>query len=365
LGSREIVDKIAVAADWNARVALVRRIPEEFGTAAQAGIYSMLAQRVYCPSLGGQFAFVHWRPEYELADIEAAYNLARNETDGFTVVGCEHLRDVLVGHPQTLRVFRLLLGFTTQEFSEACALVAKARELATVSSAAITKGERGGPLPRSAALTCATVIDLTMIRALFPVKSASSALRLKIDKPDTARGWETVRQYAAHGVPLSVLLHQRAYGGAFRQLLDATSSTRGNELEQAVEDLFVNHGIPHSRTGTSDQPEIEGRFGLTVRPGPDFVVVDPRSGALRAMLECKVANDGGTARDKAARFRALRSEANRLGGIPLFAVLAGRGWRRTADALGPVIRDTDGRTFGAGTLAQMIDTDPFPSLRMH
>jgi len=41
------------------------------------------------------------------------------------------------------------------------------------------------------------------------------------------------------------------------------------------------------------------------------------------MIECKIANDGGTARDKAARYRSLRQEAARLGGVPLFAVLDG------------------------------------------
>lgn len=48
---------------------------------------------------------------------------------------------------------------------------------------------------------------------------------------------------------------------------------------------------------------------------------------------------------------------------PLFAVLAGVGWRRTQDALGPVIRDTDGRAFTITTLAEMIDVEPFPGLR--
>jgi hypothetical protein len=81
------------------------------------------------------------------------------------------------------------------------------------------------------------------------------------------------------------------------------------------------------------------------------------------MLECKLTNDGGTARDKAARFRSLRAEANRLGGVPVFAILEGLGWRRMADALGPVIRDTDGRTFFLGTLSEMLQTEPFPSLR--
>jgi hypothetical protein len=84
---------------------------------------------------------------------------------------------------------------------------------------------------------------------------------------------------------------------------------------------------------------------------------------LRAILECKQANDGGTARDKAARFAALRTEAIRLGGVPLFAVLAGLGWQRTADTLGPVVRDTDGRVFTIRTLDAMMTVEPFGALR--
>jgi hypothetical protein len=94
---------------------------------------------------------------------------------------------------------------------------------------------------------------------------------------------------------------------------------------------------------------------------PDFVVHDP-GGTLRAILECKQANDGGTARDKASRFASLRNESVRLGGIPVFAVLAGLGWRRTADTIGPVIRDTDGRVFTLNTLDAMLAVEPFPGL---
>lgn len=83
---------------------------------------------------------------------------------------------------------------------------------------------------------------------------------------------------------------------------------------------------------------------------------------LRALLECKGANDGGTARDKASRYRSLRAEATRLGGVPLFAVLAGLGWKRTTDALGPVVRDTDGRVFTLATLGGLILVQPLPEL---
>ncbi len=158
-----------------------------------------------------------------------------------------------------------------------------------------------------------------------------------------------------------MFLHQRHFGGAFRQLLDATSAQRGNLLEDAVESLLTEVGLQFIRTGSQDQEQIARRFSVTVRPAPDFVVFDGAD-ALRAILECKGANDGGTARDKAARYAALRGESQRLGGVPLFAVLAGLGWKRTADALGPVVRDTDGRVFTLPTLREMLEVQPFPTL---
>ena len=121
------------------------------------------------------------------------------------------------------------------------------------------------------------------------------------------------------------------------------------------------NGVPYIRTGSHNQEEIAERFNLTVRPAPDFVFYDDAS-TLRAILECKMVNDGGTARDKARRFAALREEATRLGGIPVIAVLSGLGWRRTGDALGPVVRHTDGRVFTPGTLGQILDVSPFPSV---
>jgi len=158
-----------------------------------------------------------------------------------------------------------------------------------------------------------------------------------------------------------MFLHQRHYGGAFRPLLDATSTQRGNLIEDAVEERFQDHGVLYVRTGAHNQAEIEERFEVTVHPAPDFVVYD-QSDALRAMLECKGANDGGTARDKALRFATLRQESLRLNGTPLFAVLGGLGWTRVNDTLGPVVRDCDGRVFTLANLEEMLTVQPFPQL---
>jgi hypothetical protein len=361
----EIAAAVAAAPTWNARVALIRKVPEDFGIAQHQAVYAAIADRVYVPTLKPEFAYVHWRDEYELAPVQEVYRLAHEETVGFTRVGRDDLARLISQHPHTLRIFRLLLGYIPKEFAEACRLVATKFELPSVTTSSVGTMERGRRPTAEVASTCAHTIDLVMNRApdLFPVTPEGSALRLKIEKPDTAHGWESVRRYALDGVPLAVLLHQRAYGGAFRQLLDATSGVRGDLVEDPVETFFAEERIPYIRTGSHNQAAIEERFGLTVRPAPDFVIFDNRNDQLRAVLECKGANDGGTARDKAGRFALLRAEGQRLGGVPVFAVLAGIGWRRTADALGPVVRDTDGRVFTLATLPRILETEPMSGLR--
>jgi hypothetical protein len=52
----------------------------------------------------------------------------------------------------------------------------------------------------------------------------------------------------------------------------------------------------------------------------------------------------------------------RLGGVTLLAVVDGLGWTRINDALGPVVRDCDGRVFTLKTLPEMLTVQPFPAL---
>lgn len=360
----ETVDEIASAATWELRVNAVRRIPENFGTASLTDVYAAVARTVYVPALAPDFAYVHWRDEYELEPFQEAYASALQLTDGFQRVDQANLAQAIRTSPRSLRVFRLLVGFTLPEFAAASALIATTdqgrRAIQPISPARLKSLENGRPATTAEAYTCAVLIDRVMQRTLFG-DSPTAGVRLKANKPDTKEGWATVRDYAVNRVPLAVFLHQRMYGGAFRQLLDATSGKRGDVLEDAVNELFVAHGIHHVRTGSRNQEEIARRFNLTVRPAPDFVVFD-ESESLRAILECKAANDGGTARDKAARFRSLHQEAVRLGGVPVFAVLSGLGWTRVSDALGPVVRDTDGRVFTLPTLPEMLTAQPFPTL---
>lgn len=365
------VESIVDAKTWTRRIQQIRLVPQHHGTDEQVAIYAAVARQLYVPHLTPDFAYIHEAEFYETEHFFAAYDAALNLTNHFTRVSVADIQAALMKCPRTLLVFRTLLGLTKEEFAFSTMLV-NGSEKPVLSASQVDKMERSaidykqptGKATLAKATEKARVGAETIARAMDGTLfgAAVAGLKRKQAKPDTAKGWDTVHELASRGVPLRVFLHQRHYGGAFRQVLDATSTQRGALIEDAVEHLFTAHYISFVRTGSHNQGDIAARFEVRVTPAPDFVVFDPRNGILKAMLECKGTNNGGTARDKALRFQKLKAESVRLGGVPLIAVLGGAGWTRINDALGPVIRDTDGRVFTLSTLSAMLDVAPFPDL---
>lgn len=360
----QTVASVAAASTFNERVQRIRGVPAHHGTDDQAAIYADLASQLYVPLLAPDFAYVHWREGYELDELAPVYDRLHAATQGFSGVSEDELTAVLIEDCAALRVLRLITGLTTQEFAAATALHAEDLSVAPMSNSRVKSLEAGKVRkPETHARLAARTVGNIMTDTLFP--APDPPLRPKVDKPDTVNGWDTVRAFASNGVPYATFLHQRHYGGAFRQLLDATSSQRGDVLESAVEITFLEAGLLPERwvrTGAGGQQRaFAEQYGLTVKQAPDFFIFDA-SGQLRAMIECKGANDGGTARDKAARFANLRQIGRQQGGVPVFAVLSGLGWRRVNDTLGPVVRDTDGRVFTLANMAEMLTVAPFPEL---
>lgn len=365
------IEAILAATTWAHRIQQIRLVPQRHGTGDQPAIYAAVARELYMPHLAPDFAFIHEADFYETPHFFAAYDEAVRLTDSFARVSQADLEAALLACPRTLLVFRTLLGFTKSEFAYA-SMAAVADGVTPLSAAQVDSMEHsaiGTPPPTtraalaralSQAQIAAKTITMVMGGELFG--EAPPGHKSKQHKPDTQHGWNSVRDFATQGVPLRTFLHQRHYGGAFRQVLDATSAKRGDLIEDAVDALFTAKGISFVRTGSHNQADIARRFEVNVTPAPDFVVFDPADDSLKALLECKGTNDGGTARDKALRFARLKVESMRLGGVPLFAVLGGIGWARINDALGPVVRDTDGRVFTLTTLDSMLEVAPFPSL---
>lgn len=355
----ETVQEVASSRSWDERVQAIRRVPEQHGQQQHKAVYAAIAQELYRPHLSPQVAFIAWRPEYELTPFTAAYDRTTELTGGFQKVAPDDLVALLEEAPEALLILRTIVAFTPSELAIAVGEVARDLDQRPLSASRIKSIEGGSRFRPEEATLCAQTIHRLMTGQLWG--EPPPGFRSKLEKPDTAGGWETVRKAAASGVPFPMFLHQRHVGGAFRQLLDATSSRRGDLLEGPVERLLTEAGISFIRTGSANQEEIRQRFNLTVRPAPDFVIFES-PGTLKAMIECKQTNDGGTARDKASRYQNLRREAMRLGGIALFAVLDGLGWERLNDALGPVVRDCDGRVFTLKTLPEMLTVQPFSGL---
>jgi len=359
--NEETIERITNATGWNQRIAQIRLIPQHHGTSEHQYIFAGIARLLYLPHLAPDFAYIHEAPFYGYEYFADVYREAHSATNAFDDVSEDNLIRIIRANPKTLLIFRTILGLTKEEFAHSTTLAGEPIGLHPLSPGKIDSMERVGSKTtldqaRVAAVTLRAVMDGFLFGQPPP------GLVSKQSKPDTERGWESVRGFASSGVPMPVYLHQRHFGGAFRQVLDATSTRRGDLIEEAVAALFQEYRIPFLRTGSNNQAEIAARFEVRVTPAPDFVVFDG-SGALRAMLECKGTNNGGTARDKALRFERLRDESIRLGGVPLIAVLGGMGWTRLNDALGPVIRDTDGRVFTLATLRSLMEVSPFPSLR--
>lgn len=357
---QETITKITEASSWDQRIAQIRLIPMNHGTNEHPGIYAEIARLLYVPHLAADFAYIHEDHFYGREYFEQIYSTTYEATAGFTEITEDKLALVLQNNPETLLVFRTITGLRKEEFAHATIMAGEPIGLKPLTSSKVDSMERKGTQvtpeqARVASRTISQIID----GSLFG--DPPGDLISKQAKPDTENGWQSVRFFASSGVPFSLFLHQRHYGGSFRQILDATSKKRGDLIEDAVESLFKQNSIPYIRTGSHNQGEIASRFEVRVTPAPDFVVFD-NSETLRAILECKTINDGGTARDKAPRFASLRRESNRLGGIPVIAVLGGIGWTRVNDALGPVVRDTDGRVFTLSTISAMIEVTPFPSL---
>lgn len=355
----ETVQKIAEAESWDQRIAQIRLIPHYHGIGEHAEIHAKVAKRVYVPHLAPDFAYIHESEFYGREYFEDVYSVAHQKTLGFTRTSEEELAEIIKEDPRTLMVFRTIMGLAKNEFAHSTSLACEHLGLTPISGNKVDSMEsRGTATTDEQALVTAKTLTKIINGELFG--DPPGDLISKQAKPDTINGWDSVRDFASNKVPFALFLHQRHYGGAFRQILDATSTLRGDIIEDAVESLFKENRIPYIRTGSHNQHDIADRFEVQVTPAPDFVVFD--NSGLKAMLECKGANDGGTARDKALRFKTLKAESVRLGGVPLVAVLGGIGWARVNDTLGPVVRDSDGRVFTLSTLSNMLQVAPFPSL---
>lgn len=292
----------------------------------------------------------------EPADFREVFQTTAKLTGGFAGITARRTAETIAQFPRSLMVFRLITGYTWNELSD----ILLTKSDTTVQPQKLQQIERAETMDQIPGRPSEEVIA-NIGEALFgivertlmvlPEDLEPDRFRSRQDKIDTEKGWASVHQCAKQGVSLADLLYERYTGRPFAYVRDALSSQKGDILEDALERLLKNHRIPYDRITYNNAPGFE--------QAPDYALPHRRKPIV--VIESKLAEDGGTARDKASRIERLRHTCDRRG-IALMAVVDGKGFRRFNDVLLPIIRNTKGYTYTLETLPAIVEAEPIRRL---
>lgn len=164
----------------------------------------------------------------------------------------------------------------------------------------------------------------------------------RLDKADTAQGLKSLQSIADLGAPYPVLLYERFLGRPYATHRDSVSELVGEVVEVAVKNVLAEAKVSFRETKRAER--IPG-----FDQAPDFIVPDEFTPV--ALIEAKLTEDDGTARDKVARvqrLRTLRDEQDK--DYDVIACIAGRGFKVRSEDMRRLLQATDGKVFTLTTM---------------
>jgi hypothetical protein len=182
----------------------------------------------------------------------------------------------------------------------------------------------------------------------------------RLAKCDTQEGTVSLHALADLGVPYSMLLYERFLGRPFAGHRDSVSELVGDVLESAIEGVLSASGISFRKT-------LRAERVTAFDQAPDFII--PNEFNPQVMIEAKITEDDGTARDKVTRVQHLGSlslEGVAAGGRPRFEVvacIAGRGFGVRREDMKKLILATRGKVFTLQNLERLVDCSTLAAFR--
>jgi hypothetical protein len=291
----------------------------------------------------------------EYAVFERGYEILKKASAGFSRLDPEEILPVVHSEPISLIVLRAMLGFTPPEWGY------------------ITTNETGVPVPQGAVRSLDRRVRMNPESELKPNGLTGKRIRVlvetacrllssgveavedgqlhRLDKADTKYGKDSIRNMATIGVPYAMLLYERFLGRPFAGHRDSVSEIIGGGLESAIEDVLSKAGISFRKTKRAEK--IAG-FDQT----PDFII--PSEFNPQVIIEAKITEDDGTARDKVTRIQHLGelSLAGRSVDNPRYEVIAcigGRGFGVRREDMKKMILATRGKVFTLKTMDRLIE----------
>lgn len=172
----------------------------------------------------------------------------------------------------------------------------------------------------------------------------------RLDKADTKGGVPTISSMAKLGAPYAMMLYERFLGRPFAGHRDSVSDLVGDNLESAIEDVLDKAGVSFRKTKRAEK--IDGFEQV-----PDFII--PSEFNPQVVIEAKLTEDDGTARDKVARIQQLdtlrrKNQPGQRSKYELVACIDGRGFGQRREDMRKLLFATDGKVFTAKTLDKLV-----------
>jgi len=308
-------------------------------------------------SLQSEFLTLPKGPGFvEYTVFERGYEALKRATGNFRDLSPGPVIAAVHQVPIALIVLRSMLGFTPPEW----AYVTSQRMNVQVSQGAIRTIDRKVRIDPDTPLRVDRGVTGERIRAL--VITACEILTAgapeqreevlhRLDKADTKGGLRSLQPLADLGVPYAMLLYERFLGRPFAGHRDSVSELVGDVLETAIEGTLHRHGISYRKSKRAER--VSG-----FDQAPDFIIPDEFNPQI--VIEAKVTQDDGTARDKVTRVQHLQSlaMAGQVVDQPKFEVvacIAGRGFGVRREDMKKLLLATRGKVFTLANLPQLVD----------
>lgn len=291
----------------------------------------------------------------DYAVFETGYEALKRATREFADVAPSTLLVAATEVPISLLVLRTILGFTPPEL----AYIATQRTGVEIGQGFIRTLDRRIRLQPLKALPIKGVA-VSRINALLNTVSqllSEGAPEIntdrlhRLDKADTKTGLDSLRAVAELGTPYAMLLYERFLGRPFAGHRDSVSELIGDTMELAIEQVLSTAGVSYRKTRRAERlPGFD--------QAPDFIV--PSEFNPQVIIEAKITEDDGTARDKVTRVQHLgeMSMANQPIDHPKYEVVAcigGRGFGVRREDMKKLIYATRGKVFTIKTLDSLIE----------
>jgi hypothetical protein len=312
-------------------------------------VYAGLESQFLVLPKGGNFV--------EYLRFQEAYETLKRATKDFRVVDPTVVWDALLADSLAAVVLRCILGMTPPEWADLAAsdsgLTITQNFARSLDGKVRCDREYLARLSERKAATLERVVAMveTACRHISAgvTERAPDTLH-RLDKVDTAEGLDSVRRAADFHVPYATLLYERLLGRPFASHRDSVSELIGDVMESAVEAELLARGVSFRKTKRAERvPGFD--------QAPDFITPDEYAPAV--VIEAKITNDDGTARDKFTRIIHLVEQSkDRLArGEPGFEVIAcidGRGFGIRREDMRRLLVALEGKVFTLATLGDLV-----------